>query len=148
MVHTIGVEFVIMLVYVANMTSKRTTKQCNQDCLKSESTEDTHEMSTCACLCTPHRRTLFGEGFVCLFGEEGGNIISSVFCFAATQLALQLHQERAQVVCSIEEAQKRLAEALPQWTLDSKANAYTCSQIKEKQNKTHIKKHGIRRTHI
>jgi len=32
-------------------------------------------------------------------------------CFAATQLALQLHQEQAQVVCSHKEACKRLTES-------------------------------------
>jgi len=31
-------------------------------------------------------------------------------CDAATRLALQLHQERTQVVCSNQEAQKRLTE--------------------------------------
>jgi len=40
------------------------------------------------------------------------------FCYATTQLALQVQQERTQVVCSNEEAWKRLAKALPQWTLD------------------------------
>ena len=33
--------------------------------------------------------------------------------------ALWLHQERTQMVCSNEEARKRLAEASPQWTLDT-----------------------------
>jgi len=70
------------------------------------------------------------------------NVRLFFLCLAATQLALQVQQERTQVVCSNKEARKRLAEALPQWTLNLKANAYTCSQIKEKQNKTHIKKHG------
>jgi len=70
---------------------------------------------------------------------------SQVFwCFAATQLALPVHQERTQVVCSNKEARKRLAEALPPWTMDFIASAYTCTQIKEKQNKTLIKKHETR----
>jgi len=55
-----------------------------------------------------------------------------ILCLAATQLAIQVQQERTQVVCSNKEARKRLAEALPQWTLDLKANAYTYSQIKGK----------------
>jgi len=48
-------------------------------------------------------------------------------CYAATgQLALQLHQQRTQVVCSIREARKRPArEHSPQWTLDLKAYANT-----------------------
>jgi len=33
------------------------------------------------------------------------------FCYAVTQVALQLHQKRTQVVCSNREAQKRLAES-------------------------------------
>ena len=40
-------------------------------------------------------------------------------CYAATLLALQLHQERTQVMCNNKEARKRLAEALLQWTLDT-----------------------------
>ena len=72
-------------------------------------------------------------------------------CYAATQLALQLRQEVSQVVCSNKEAQKRLAEALPQWTvtLDLMANAYTCTQIKDKQNKIFMRKHGtwVKNTH-
>jgi len=50
----------------------------------------------------------------------------------------QLQQQRTQVVCSNKDARKRLAEALPQWTMDLIANAYTCTEIKEKYNKTHI----------
>ena len=46
--------------------------------------------------------------------------------------------------CANKEAWNRLAEAIPQWTMDLIANAYTCTQIKEKQNKTLIKKHGTR----
>jgi len=53
-------------------------------------------------------------------------------CYAATQLALQVQQEPTQVVCSNKDARKRLAEALPQWTMDLMAYAYTCIQIKEK----------------
>jgi len=46
------------------------------------------------------------------------------------------------MVCSNKEAQKRLAEALPQFTIHLMANAYTCTQIQEKWSKKHIKKHG------
>jgi len=49
--------------------------------------------------------------------------LNFLLLFAATQLALQLHQERTQVVCSNKEW-KRLAEGLPQWTLDLKAYTY------------------------
>ena len=41
--------------------------------------------------------------------SQGVQNRSSFFCYAATQLALQLHQERTQVVCSNREAQKRPA---------------------------------------
>jgi len=37
-------------------------------------------------------------------------MIPSFLCFTATQLARQLHQEHTQVVCSYEEARKRLAQ--------------------------------------
>jgi len=40
-------------------------------------------------------------------------------CYAATQLALQVQQERTQVVCSNKEARKCLAQALPRWTLNT-----------------------------
>jgi len=52
-------------------------------------------------------------------------LLSSYFfpffwCYAATQLAHQLQQERTQVVCSNKEARKRLNRmALLQWTLDT-----------------------------
>jgi len=43
------------------------------------------------------------------FSVASGYLLGvSLFC-AATQLALQLQQERAQVVCSNKEARKRLA---------------------------------------
>jgi hypothetical protein len=57
---------------------------------------------------------------------------SFFFGYATTQLALQVQQERTQVVCSNKEARKRLAEALPQWTMDLMASACTSTQIKEK----------------
>jgi len=55
------------------------------------------------------------------------------WCYATTQLVLQLRQELLQLVCSNKEAQKqrRLPEALPQWTMDLMSNAYTCTQIEE-----------------
>ena len=59
------------------------------------------------------------------------------------QLALQLHQERVQVVRSNREPPEAPGpRALPQWTLNWKAYAYTCRQTKNKWKKTHMKKHG------
>ena len=41
---------------------------------------------------------------------EGHGPFFYLFCFAATQLALQVHQKRLQVLCSNKEARKRLTE--------------------------------------
>jgi len=63
-------------------------------------------------------------------------------CHAATQLA-QLHQEHVQVVRSNREPPEAPGpRALPQWTLNWKAYAYTCRQKKNKWKKTYMKKHG------
>ena len=43
----------------------------------------------------------------------------TIFDVLLCRQALWLHQARTQVVCSNEEARKRLAEAFPQWTLDT-----------------------------
>jgi len=60
--------------------------------------------------------------FLFFFGSRATIIVTDAFprfgtlrlffgcCYAATQLALQLHQVRLQVVCSIKEARKRLTE--------------------------------------
>jgi len=39
-------------------------------------------------------------------------------CFAATKLACQIHQERAQVVCSNNKARKRLTESNGTFAMD------------------------------
>jgi len=82
------------------------------------------------------KATQLSSQIVCLFIART-NMTEFLFwflfcCGAATQLALQVQQERTQVVCSNKDARKSLAEALPQWTMDLMANAYTCTQIKEK----------------
>jgi len=59
-------------------------------------------------------------------------------CYVATQLALQLQQERAKVVCSKKEARKRLARSHSRWTMDSMTNTYTSTQIKEKDLEQNI----------
>jgi len=52
--------------------------------------------------------------------------------FAATQLALRLHQKRTQVVCSNREARKRPARGHSRnWPWDWKAYAHICRQTKE-----------------
>ena len=63
------------------------------------------------------------------------SIIFFVVMPGATQLALQLHQERTQVVCSNGAPGSPEApgsKALLQWTLNLKTYAHTCRQTKEK----------------
>jgi len=65
------------------------------------------------------------------------------FCYATTQLARKLQQERAQVVCSNREARKRLARGHSRnGPLELKAYTHTCRQTKQKQNKTHIREYA------
>jgi len=78
------------------------------------------------CLRTPHRRTHFGEGrsrkaafatvtvdFLWLFVCYASTLLALKYrflvCYAATQQALQLQQERIQVVLKHMEARKRPA---------------------------------------
>ena len=61
------------------------------------------------------------------------------YCFAATQLARQLHQERTQVVCSNREARKRPARRQSRnglVTFELKAYAHTCRQKKENMDRS------------
>jgi len=57
-------------------------------------------------------------------------------CFAATQPALQLHQEHTQVVRSRNRKARPNRMALPPWTLDSTRKTYAYADIQTKENRT------------
>ena len=64
-----------------------------------------------------------------------------LFCYAATQLALQVQHERTRGQSWVS-PEAPGSKALPQWTFNLEAYAHTCEQTKEKQNKTHIHEHA------
>ena len=76
---------------------------------------------------------------------------SLLFCFWIHTVARQVQQEQAQMEAQYQGSSKAPdSKALPQWTMEWMANAYTCSQIKETYNRIHIKKHGTctKYTHV